>query len=134
MVLVGDETSTEFFESNKYFAARLGKPLVLKQLGDKNPDLRLFKKFCVAFDEQLVSTNCVRISPDLAANDILDALFEVSSGHVGRVARLLEAAAPCAAERGAATIERFDLYNAVENFAIGNGWVKENPFRITGAG
>lgn len=129
IVLIGDEESLEFFQANKQFSARLGRPLELKPINEgKVAELKLFKDFCVAFEEQFLENGVFAVRPGLGDDDILDGLLAASSGHVGRVARLLEVAAIAAAERSAATIDRFDLFNAVEEFAIPNDWIDHNPF------
>lgn len=66
----------------------------------------------------------------LAEDDVLEALIDVSGGHVGRVARLIQVALPAALERGAVTIERYDLSNAIRDFAIGLGWIDHDPFMM----
>lgn len=134
LVLVGDETSRQFFESNAHFAARLLKPLQLRPLrSGAAADRRLFMEFCKEFDRQLVASLATPVSSGLTDPAVLEALLAVSSGHVGRVARLLEVALPAAIERGAACIEPYDLSNAVREFAIPTGWIGHDPFEIASA-
>lgn len=138
LLLVGNGKSHAFFEKNGDLCARLSKPLVLRQLRPDvktdagRADARLFKGFCRDLDDKLVATGAVKVSPRLTDHDTLDALLAVSSGHVGRVARLIEEALPLAAERDAVTIEAVDLSNAVRGYAIGNGWIDTDPFSDNG--
>lgn len=134
LLLIGNGKSEAFFKKNGDLCARLSTPLTLKQLKPDNKteagkeDARLFKAFCRNLDDALVTTGAVLLSPNLVAHATLDALLAVSSGHVGRVARLIEEALPMAVARGAATIEAIDLSNAVRGYAIGNGWIDHDPF------
>lgn len=131
LVLIGDDTSPAFFRSNGQFSARLLKPLQLRPLRSKVArDRKLFMNFCKEFDRQLVASKATPISNGLSDDATLEALLTVSSGHVGRVARLLEVALPAAIERGAARIEAYDLSNAVRDFAIPAGWLEHDPFEI----
>ena len=129
IVFVGDETSQAFFEINPQFASRLMRPLELRPLQlRKGPDRKLFKEFCVEYDRQLVTSGATPMPSVLGEDDVLEAMITVSGGHVGRVARIIQVALPAALERGAITVERYDLSNAVNDFAIGLGWVDYDPF------
>ncbi len=128
LVLVGDEDSVPFFGANGKLAARLGRPLELAPLKRVRSDAKLFKQFCVAIDALLVSNGVFDIASGLDDRDVLDALLTVSGGHVGRVARLVGIAASEAALRGADRIEAYDLSRATRDFAIGAGWLNDDPF------
>lgn len=129
LVLVGNHKSREFFEKNGELAARLSRPMQLHPLDpETRADARLFKKFCQSFNEQLEASGIFSAPSALDTDEVLDALAAVSSGHVGRVARLIEEALPNAIRRGAASIEVFDLSTATREYAIGNGWVAHDPF------
>lgn len=134
LVLVGDEDSIPFFHANGKLAARLGSPLQLAPLDPKRKaaDAKLFKKFCSALDDGLIAHNIFMTSSELTSHATLTALLKVSSGHVGRVARLLSVAAPAAVRRGAACIEPYDLSRATREFAIGADWLTTDPFSKTG--
>lgn len=135
LVLVGDEESIPFFRANGKLAARLGNPLELKPLNPKASaaDAKLFKNFCKAIDDRLMKAKVFTSSSKLTSNEVLTALLKVSSGHVGRVARLLSVAAPAAVRRGAACVEPYDLSRATREFAIGADWLATDPFSKTGA-
>ncbi len=130
LVLVGDEDSIPFFRANGKLAARLGNPLELAPLdpNGRAADAKLFKKFCGALDDELMKHRIFASSSMLTSDEMLDALFVVSSGHVGRVARLLSVAAPAAVRRGAACVEPYDLSRATRQFAIGAAWLVTDPF------
>lgn len=130
LVLVGDEDSVEFFRANGKLAARLGRPLELVPLAPQTSarDAKLFKAFCAALDAALVDSGVFASSSDLTCAGTLDALLEVSGGHVGRVARLVSVAAPDAARRGADRVEPYDLSRATRGFAIGASWTTTDPF------
>jgi hypothetical protein len=130
LVLVGDEDSFDFFRTNGKLAARLGRPLELAPLTPKTSarDAKLFKAFCAALDAALVANDIFHTPSQFTRDDILDALLEVSSGHVGRVARLVSIAAPDAVRRGADRVEPYDLSVATRHFAVGASWITTDPF------
>ena len=131
LLLIGNGKSPAFFRKNQDFAARLGNPLVLPRLvcakkGDA--DTEMFKKFSGDFAEALVVSGAVHVRAGLTSLEMIDALHQVSQGHVGRVARLLEQAFEFTAERGALTIEPYDLSKVTRGYAIDAGWVDSDPF------
>ena len=129
MVLVGNHESRDFFQKNTELAARLGTPLELKELEKGSPSGRkMFVQFCERYDEALVARGVTAIPSKLNSAAILEGLLKVSGGHIGRVARLLQEAAPAAAWRGAASIELYDLSNATRQYAMVNKWVDWDPF------
>lgn len=135
LLLVGNEKSEPFLRGNRELAVRLGTPLELKPLdmGDDD-EARQFIAFCSDFDRQLRKTSCMPCDSGLGSPAIVDALYAVSSGHVGRVARVLQEAVPHAAARGAALVEPHDLSRAVRDFAIPLGWIDRDPFSARAGG
>jgi hypothetical protein len=131
LFFIGDETSKEFFEINQQFAARLNTPLELRPLNvKKTPDRKRFLDFCVDFDRQIVAQNITALPTCLTEPNVLTALVAASGGHIGRAARIIQVALPAALERGAVTMEAFDLSNAVRDFAIGLRWIDYDPFSL----
>lgn len=132
LILVGDEDSVAFFRANTKLAARLGSPLKLLPLNPiaSKADARLFKMFCQNLDQKLVEANIFSELSGLADVSMLDPLLTISSGHIGRVARLVEVAVPNAVWRGAAKIESYDLSLATREYAFENGWVDHDPFAV----
>jgi hypothetical protein len=131
LVFLGDETSEEFFEINEQFAARLNTPLELLPLNvKKTADRKRFFEFCVEYDRQIVAQNLTAVPTCLTEPNVLTALIAASGGHIGRAARIIQIALPAALERGAVTMEPFDLSNVVRGFAIGLKWVDYDPFSI----
>lgn len=132
LVLVGDEMAEGFFTSNPKLRARLPRALELKPLDvtneHKKADIRMFKRFCTELDEAVHALGFLDEKAGLDTNAMLSALAEVSRGHVGRVARIVQAAFPEAVGRGADRIEAYDLSNVVRSYAIGNSWVSRDPF------
>ena len=131
MVFIGDETSDIFFNLNKQFAARLLKPLKLLPLDmGKASDQKQFAQFCLEYDRQIVAQGATSMPTCLSEPAILTAMIRASGGHIGRAARIIQVALPAALERGAVTMEPYDLSNAVRDFAIPQGWVDYDPFSI----
>lgn len=131
LVFIGDETSVVFFKLNAQFAARLGDPLELKPLNmGRIADRKRFYDFCAGYDRELRRRNAITVPTCLSEPNVLTALITASGGHIGRAARIIEVALPKALERGAVTMEPYDLSNAVRSFAIGLDWVDHDPFSI----
>lgn len=131
LFFIGDETSEAFFEINPQFAARLGTPLELRPLDvGRTADCKRFLRFCVEYDRQIVARKATAVPTCLTEPAILTALIRASAGHIGRAARIIQVALPAALERGAVTLEPYDLSKAVRDFAIDLGWVDYDPFSI----
>lgn len=88
----------------------------------------MFKRFCTELDEAVYALGFLDRKAGLETDAMLSALAEVSRGHVGRVARIVQAAFPEAVGRRADRIEAYDLSNVVRSYAIGNNWVSRDPF------
>lgn len=134
IVFIGDETSEDFFKINSQFAARLGKPLELPPLNvGKVSDCKQFFDFCVEYDSQLSAQGASPVPTCLTDPAVLTGLIAASGGHIGRAARIIQVALPAAIERGAATMEAYDLSNAVRDYAMDLGWVDYDPFSVVPA-
>lgn len=131
IVFIGDETSESFFKINGQFAARLGRPLELLPLDvTKKMDRMHFLDFCEEYDEQLVAKGASPVPTCLTDHTVLTGLIAASGGHIGRAARLIQVAMPAALERGAVTMEAYDLSNAVRDYAMDLGWIDYDPFSL----
>lgn len=134
MLFIGDETSEDFFRLNGQFAARLGTALELLPLDvSRTKDRKQFMKFCADYDREVVRLGAVPIPTCLDQPAVLTALIRASGGHIGRAARIIQQALPAAIERGAATMEVYDLSNAVRDYAMDLGWVDHDPFSVVPA-
>jgi hypothetical protein len=127
-VLVGNEDSQALFERNKQLASRLGVPLDLSPLNPRSArQASLFKSFCLRLDEAMVAAGVTKCLAGLAEPAALKALFAASSGHIGRVARVVEAALEHSSQRDAEAVELYDLSFAIDTFAIPQGYLRANP-------
>lgn len=130
VVLAGNEDSKAFFEDNSQLSARLGAPLELTPTDlSAAAEAKMFKKFCIDLDEAITATGVVRQISSFGSKEVLQGLLLSSSGHVGRVCRLVGAALEHAARRDADYIESYDLSYAVEHLAIPSKWTIRNPFQ-----
>lgn len=128
LVLIGNEHSAAFFESNEDLCARLAKPLELKALNAEDDDAQLFEDFCNSFDDMLVERNIFPTHSGLGTERMMDGLYDVSSGHIGRVARIVKHSVLHAIKRGASHIDLYDLSCITRDFAYGLGWTDTDPF------
>lgn len=131
LLFLGDETSHIFFNLNQQFAARLRKPLQLPPLNmGKVADQKQFSEFCLGYDREIVARRVTTVSTCLTQPEILEAMSIASGGHIGRAARIIQTALPAALERGAITMEAYDLSNAVRDYAMDLNWVDYDPFSL----
>ena len=131
LFFIGDDHSPKFFALNTYFAARLLKPLELSPLNPgKTTDRKQFFDFCIGYDREIRKRKLTSVPTCLTEPGVLAGLITASAGHVGRAARIIQVALPAALERGAVTLEPFDLSNAVRNYAMDLGWVDHDPFSV----
>jgi hypothetical protein len=132
LILVGDEKAEKFFADNDKFATRLGSPLKLKPLqtsgAGSGADKKLFLDFCRDLDQSMVDAGIVDQLAGLSKAGMRSQLITVSSGHVGRVCRVVCEATYHALRRGAPAIERHDLSVATREFAMNVKWVGHDPF------
>lgn len=130
IVFLGTEEAEKMFNRNLQLNGRLRPPCDLKPLvAKKAKDQKLFAGFVSYLDKALVDTGVLPQLSGLNDPKILASLFEVSSGVVGRVVRLLHVALEAAIRRGGSQIDIADLSWAVDAWAVEQGFVKKNPFR-----
>ncbi|WCP14041.1 hypothetical protein sphantq_02483 [Sphingobium sp. AntQ-1] len=131
IVFIGDETSESFFKINGQFAARLGTALELPPLNVKKAsDRQQFMNFCKEYDRQLVAQGATPVPTCLTEHAVLTGLIAASGGHIGRAARIIQVAMPAALERGAVTMEAYDLSNAIRDYVMDLGWIDYDPFSL----
>lgn len=129
VVFAGNDEAREFFTSNVQLSSRLGTPLELNPLTAKiKDDRKLFRQFCIDLDSAMVDAEVLSRSSNLGQPSILTGLLKSSGGHVGRVCRIVESALEIALRRHADFVEVVDLYEAVESYAIPQGYCSKNAF------
>lgn len=131
LILVGNEKAEKFFEKNGDLAARLGTPLALKPLDPRNDkaDQKLFVEFCKKLDASMVQAGIVEEPAGLDGPGLRSQLVAVSSGHVGRVCRVVCEATKHALWRGSPVVEKHDLSVATRQYAMGPvKWIGRDPF------
>ena len=131
LILVGNEKAEAFFKKNGDLAPRLGTPLVLKPLDPRNDkaDAKLFTEFCKKLDASMVKAGIVDAPGGLDKPGLRSQLLAVSSGHVGRVCRLVCEATIHAMWRGSPLVEKHDLSVATRQCAMGAvNWIGRDPF------
>lgn len=131
LILVGNEKAEAFFKKNGDLASRLGTPLVLKPLDPRNDvaDRKLFTEFCRKLDTSMVEADIVDEPAGLDQAGLRSQLLAVSSGHVGRVCRVVCEATMHALWRGSPLVEKHDFSVATRRYAMGPvNWIGRDPF------
>lgn len=133
VVFAGNEESENFFENNPQLSARLGAPLELNPTNlDASEDAKMFKAFCIGLDKAISASGLFPQSSNFGSKEVLQGLVVASSGHIGRVCRLVGAAMEHAARRDAEYVEIYDLSFAIDNLGIRSRWIGHNPFEERG--
>lgn len=129
LALLGTDEATELLNKNVQLASRLHAPFDMPPLKTSSlEDRKLFKAYVANLDQALVDTGILKRKSGLDAARTLTCLFKISGGVLGRVTNLIREALIHAVEREAEYVELYDLSFATSHWAVGQGFVKENPF------
>lgn len=129
MAFLGTEEATPLFVRNLQLNGRLLPPCDLHPLSARRPeDQRMFATFVAKLERVVVERGVLPELSNLAGDNLLPGLFEVSDGVIGRVCRLFEAALVHALRRGADKLERADISWATEHWAMEQAFIERNPF------
>lgn len=129
MAFLGTEEAAPMFVRNLQLNGRLLPPCDLHPLTARRPDHQnLFATFVAKLEQVVVERGILPQRSNLAGDNLLPGLFEVSAGVIGRVCRLFEAALVHALRRDADKLERIDISWATENWAMEQAFIDRNPF------
>ena len=126
---VGEPAATDLFTYAPALRKRLDAPVHLPPLDWFDEEGRsTFLKFADDFDEALSAAGLTDGKSGLALDDVAEPLLEASTGLIGFFCRIVENATVRIARDGRTSITRDDLSDAVDEWAIGNGFIERNPF------
>ena len=128
----GTEKALPIFCTDLELAQRVQDSIEITPLSDTEADFKELGNFLTQMDGALVDQGTFQRSSEFLNDFALECLFEVSNGHIGRVARTLQAALKHALYRDADRIELYDLAAGVDSWAIPGKFVETNPFRRGG--
>lgn len=130
IAFLGTDEARKMFGRNLQLNGRLRPPCDLKPLNVRNKaDLQSFAGFVSRLDQTLVEVAGFSSLSNLTEPSTIAALFEVSKGVVGRVARLVHIAMEAAIRRNSDSITLDDLSWAVDAWAIEQAITDKNPFK-----
>lgn len=128
MVFLGTEAAASMFHRNLQLNGRLLPPCDLPPLDARClGDQKLFSRFVQELEKAVIERGILPEPSNLIERGLASAIFEVSSGVIGRVSRLFEAALIHAIRRQARSLAHEDLSWAVEHWAIPNAFINHNP-------
>lgn len=128
IVFMGTEDAHSLFTRNLQLNGRLLAPCDFTPLQvNSQEDRTLFTGFVERLERALVDEGIMPEVSNLRETGLLPALFEVSKGVIGRVVRLFQAALETAIRRGAQCLETFDFVEAIDRWAIPQGFINQNP-------
>ena len=129
MAFLGTEEAAPMFVRNLQLNGRLLPPCDLHPLSARKPeDQQLFATFVAKLEQIVVDRGVLPQLSNMAADNMLPGLFDVSGGVIGRTCRLFEAALVHAIKRGACKLERIDISWATEHWAMEQAFIDHNPF------
>ncbi|OWV86812.1 TniB family NTP-binding protein [Rhizobium sp. R693] len=126
IVLVGTEEAKErVFSDTQISSISLQLPLEPLKVNDP-----LFTEYCATLGLKLVEHGLFPKRSNFVQGYCIPCLHAASGGLRGRVSRLVERAADYARIEGADRVEIRHLEKATDSYAIPNGFVDINPFRV----
>ncbi len=130
LVFVGTEEAERKIMNDVQVGFRSCRKIAYRKLEFRLPeDRQVFEDYCGLLGLKLAQHKLFPKRSNFLAGDIVACLFEATGGYLGRVSRLVEAAAAYALEEGSDAVERHHLFKGCEDFSIANGLVRQNPFR-----
>lgn len=129
IVFMGTMEAEGLFTKNVQLGGRLIAPCDFKPLDLRHQaDRSLLAGYATLLDQKIVEQRILPEASNLQDSRVLQCFQAVTDGVIGRVSRLTEVALELALRRGATRIERCDLAQAVDRWAIPNGLTDTNPF------
>ncbi len=128
IVFGGDLAATALFQSNPQLRNRMLTPAQLPPLDYTNvSDVGYAAVFFNRLDEQMVATGLVCEPAYLGAGNLPSALCAASKGAVGTACNIVREALRLALRRGVERIAASDISEAIDSWAIPQGFVASNP-------
>lgn len=130
IVFMGTEEAEGMFTRNLQLNGRLLPPCDYDPLRSTVEEERqLFRGYWERLDQEIVRLGLMPEPTGLHHAEVVAALHTVTSGVVGRISRLTEAALDIALRRDARRIELYDLAQATDRWALPLEFTSRNPFK-----
>lgn len=128
IVLSGDLSADALFKRNPQLRNRMRVPLQLPPLDYANPDDTGYASvFLDRLDQHMVDTGIMHARSNLGAGQIPSALCMASEGALGTACNIVREALQIALSRNARKISAEDIAEAIDCWAIPQGFCKSNP-------
>ena len=126
----GDLSATSLFRSNPQLRNRLLTPVELPPLDYSNTaDTSYASIFFDRLDQKMVDDGLMSAKASLGSGQIPSALCAASSGVLGTRCNIVREALRIALKRNARKISAQDISDAIDNWAIPQGFAPSNPLR-----
>ena len=128
IVFGGDLSATSLFRSNPQLRNRMLTPVELPPLDYTNTaDTGYMSLFLDRLDKQMVQDGLVGAKANLGAGTIPSALCAASEGAIGTALNIVREALRIALKRDAKKISAQDISDAIDAWAIPQGFAPSNP-------
>jgi len=128
IAFAGDLSAASLFRSNPQLRNRMLTPVELPPLDYSNTaDMSYASVFFDRLDQKMVDDKLVRAKANLGAGRIPAALCAASAGALGTACNIVREALRIALRRGARQISIQDVSDAIDRWAIPQGFVSSNP-------
>jgi hypothetical protein len=127
VAFVGKLDAKKIFKATEDLGNRLDAPVSIGRLRWLTHSEQ-FMKFAGDFDAALQRSGVTSGPADLDDPEIAKLLLESARGLIGQFTRIIETAVINITRDGRTLITRQDLYNAVQDWCIGNERIGYNPF------
>lgn len=130
LAFLGTDEAKELFRRNPDLGSRLDAPVTMEPLDWLiEEDRELFTGFLRGLDDEMVARGILRATSGLSEPELARTLCEASNGNIRQISRIVRTAMMAVVRRDHDAIDRLDLEDAVDDWAIPNGCIDYNPFR-----
>jgi len=125
---IGTDASYRMLTGKAEMANRVERVADMRKLGRNKKDIASLECLLLAMNASLLQFNIFQDDSDFIAEDVVLALMKAADGAIGIVALIIQNALGIALRRHASRVERYDLCEAIDTWAIPMGRCTYNPF------
>lgn len=128
LAFLGTDDAARIFTTNAELMQRIHTVADIAPLPKNPTGLKAMAKFLSELDAELLRLGIFARGSAFTSEFIVSGLMRVAGGVMGAAARILQKALEISIRRNASLIEMYDVIEAIDTWAIPNGYCKTNPF------